>query len=258
MNTERDWTSSVPELEHHESLPPWLSVVLPAHNEEANIGAVVRDFLGATRALGRAIEVIVVDDGSSDATAERADVGSRWVRVIRHEHNGGYGAALSTGFAAARGEWVFFTDGDGQFGADALHGFLVRALEDSTDMVVGYRHPRSDRWSRRTLGRTWSALIRLTFRVGVRDVGCAYKAIRRRRLAAMQITTRGAMINAELLHQASILRLRIDERPVHHRPRRHGEPTGAKARVIGRALLDLAAYRAGSLVSNPVRRGDIP
>jgi glycosyltransferase involved in cell wall biosynthesis len=257
MNTDSDFMSASPALEgisgRDDDSGPWLSVVLPAHNEAENIGAVVRDFLRATRSLGRPVEVIVIDDGSTDGTADAANVGSEWVRVVRRDRNGGYGAALTTGFSRARGDWVFFTDGDGQFGASQLPGFLRRALDGSADMVVGYRHPRADRWSRRALGRTWSTLVRLTFQVSVRDVNCAYKAMRRADLSSMKITTRGAMINAELLHKASQLDLRIDERPVSHRARQHGEPTGAKPRVMGRALLDLARYRATSWLSGYTR-----
>jgi glycosyltransferase involved in cell wall biosynthesis len=229
---------------------PWVSIVLPAHNEAGHIGEVARAFLEAALGAGVEAEVIVVDDASHDGTSEAAKRGARGdarVRVLRREAQGGYGGALRTGFEAARGEWVFFTDGDGQFSADDLGEFLALTRAGGVDMVLGYRHPRQDDGYRRALGRAWTALSGALLRIEVRDMNCAYKIVRRGALERMGLGSRGALINAELLHKARRLGLRQVQRPVRHLKRTEGEATGARPEVIARALWELARYRVESL-----------
>lgn len=230
---------------------PWLTVVLPAHNEAENIGPVSVGFLEAGRSVGRSVEVLVVDDGSSDGTAEalREHPGGddASIRVVRHEVNAGYGGALRTGFREARGEWVFFTDSDGQFDAASLPGFLEGLGRLPVDLIVGYRYPRHDRWHRRALGRLWTGTVQTLLGVRARDVNCAFKVMRRSDLQRMELTARGALINAELLHKARRRGLTLEERPVRHLAREHGEASGARPDVIGRALWELARYRLRSV-----------
>lgn len=232
---------------------PWVSVVLPAHNEAPHIGQVASSFLRAALSLGREAEVLVVDDASSDGTAQAVREAQRQhlegrLRLIRRPQQGGYGEALRTGFAQARGEWVFFTDGDGQFLAEDLPGFLADLEQGRADMVLGYRHPRRDKAHRRALGRAWTALMRGMFRVHVRDMNCAYKVVRRRDLSRMQLASQGALINAELLHKARRLGLRSVQRPVRHQARHAGQASGARPEVIARALWELTRYRFTSLI----------
>ena len=119
-----------------------LSVVIPAFNEEANIGPVLDEtqrVLSAAPEVG-AFEILVVDDGSTDATAARAEehaAGHGNVRVLRHGENRGIGAALKTGFAAARGEWVTATCADGEAAVEDVVG-LVK-LTEGVDLVVSRR-----------------------------------------------------------------------------------------------------------------------
>lgn len=235
-----------------EPVAPWISIVLPAHNEAPHIGHVAADFLLAARSLGKRAEVIVVDDASSDGTSdavyEKLDRNDPDVVVVRRESQGGYGAALLSGFSAARGTWVFFTDGDGQFSGEDLPGFLQGLEEDQSDMILGYRHPRQDRLSRRALGKAWTLMMRQMFRVKVRDMNCAYKVIRRSSLDAMKLKSRGALINAEMLHKARRMNLSNLQRPVRHLERSAGEATGARPEVIARALFELARYRVQTLM----------
>jgi glycosyltransferase involved in cell wall biosynthesis len=242
--------TAVPVLES-EAERPWVSIVLPAHNEALVIGAVAQGFLAAAEGAGRSAEVIIVDDGSHDGTAQVvrdiAAVDSR-VRLVHRPRCGGYGKALTDGFDAADGEWVFFTDGDGQFGAEPFEGFLARAAEGDVDVIAGYRHPRSDPMGRRLLGKTWSSLVRGAFRVRARDINCAFKLIRGDALASMGLTSAGALINAEIFHKARRAGLRVVELPVSsHRPREVGTATGAKPQVIGLAVVELVKYRLGTL-----------
>lgn len=235
---------------------PWLSIVLPAHNEADNIEAVIDDFAQAAARLARPVELLVINDCSRDATgalaAARADAmpPSVTLRVITRTAQGGYGRALTTGFEAARGQWVFFSDADGQFDALQLPGFLASVADDDDapiDAVVGFRAPRCDPPGRRALGWTWTRIVRSAFGINVRDINCAFKAVRGHHLRAMRLHSRGALINAEMLHKARRMRLRIEQRPVAHRPRQAGEQTGANPAVIARALSELLRYRLATL-----------
>ena len=245
------WSHGRPAPADPQTQSPWLTVVLPAHNEAENIGPVAVGFLQAARALGRPCEVVVVDDGSNDGTelALRRYAGGAdpALRVVRHARNAGYGAALRTGFEHARGTWVFFTDSDGQFAPESLVDFLEGLDEQGVDLIVGYRYPRHDRWHRRALGRLWTGTVRTLLGVRARDVNCAFKVMRRVDLDRMELGASGALVNAELLHKARRLGLVLLERPVRHLAREHGDASGARPDVVGRALWELARYRIGSV-----------
>lgn len=183
-------------------------------------------------------EVVVVDDGSTDGTgvAARA-VGDPRVRVVRHGVSRGYGAALRTGFGHARGGLVFFTDADGQF--DVAELGRLEAWVTRFDLVVGYRAPRRDGWYRGALGWGWSRLLDTTLGVGVRDVDCAFKLVRRQALLDLGLVSRGAFVNGELLARARARGLSVKEVPVTHFPRPAGVASGARLRVGARAVREL-------------------
>jgi len=217
-----------------------LSVVIPVHDEEGAIAEVLEMVRrAAPRAAGR-WEIVVVDDGSTDGTPAvlrtLAAADSR-VRVVRHDANRGYGAALRSGFAAARFEWVFLTDGDGQLDPGQLPE-AVMALGDA-DGVVGYRLRRSDSWARRLNTALWNGVVRTVLGVPVRDLNCAFKLLPRRVLAPEALRATGAVISAEILARASRAGCRFAEIPVAHRPRRLGRPSGARPRVVLRAAWEL-------------------
>jgi glycosyltransferase involved in cell wall biosynthesis len=217
-----------------------LSVVLPAFNERESIEGAVRSVLDVLDARGLPGEVIVVDDGSVDDTRGRAArVGDPRVRVLRHETNRGYGAALRTGFEAARHDLVFFTDADRQFDVREITRLLPWA--HSYDIVVGYRAPRNDNWLRRFNGWGWNRLVNGLFDIGIRDVDCAFKVFHRRVLDRVRIRSGGAFVNSEILVRATAAGFRVKEVPVSHFPRRSGVATGGNLRVISRACIELGA-----------------
>jgi hypothetical protein len=234
--------------------PTLLSLCLPAYNEEANIEDTLDGACAILPAFVQRFEVVVVDDGSRDRTAE---VVSRYaavrpeVRLVRHEQNRGYGAAVSTGLRAARGDLVAFTDADGQFSLLDLPGFLTRILDH--DVVIGYRYSRADPWHRNLNAWGWNRLVRLFLGVRVRDLDCAFKVFRREVVDGLKLTATGAAINAEILAQCVHGGLRICEVPVSHYPRCNGAPTGAALRVIGRAFRELPPlwkYRRSSFLGH--------
>jgi glycosyltransferase involved in cell wall biosynthesis len=218
-----------------------ISAVLPAYNEESALEATVGGLRSVLAGLGRRFEIIIVDDGSADGTgvlADRLARGDPAVRVIHHPRNRGYGAALRSGFAAARLEWVFLMDSDGQFDPSELPAFVDASA--AADFVVGYRAARADPAHRRIFARAWAWLMRALLGVRARDVDCAFKLMRRSFLATMPLDAGGAFLSAEMLARAGRLGARIAERPVRHLPRRAGRQTGGSLKVLARAFYELA------------------
>jgi glycosyltransferase involved in cell wall biosynthesis len=220
-----------------------LSLFFPMYDEQANVEESVRRAVTALAGLVREFEVIVVDDGSRDRTAELAErlaAADPRVQLVRHATNRGYGAALKSGFAAATKELVFFTDGDLQFDLSEL-GLLLERIEGA-DVVAGYRVARRDPLHRRLNAFLWNRLTRLVVGLPVRDVNCAFKLFRRQALAAIPpLEADGAMISAELMVKLARSGARIREVGVHHFPRTGGKQTGANPRVILKALGELLA-----------------
>jgi dolichol-phosphate mannosyltransferase len=203
--------------------PRRLTLVLPAFNEEAGIRQAVVEADEALAALVEDYEVLVVDDGSRDATA--AVVASETmhrphVHLLRHPENRGYGAALRTGFEAARFDLIAFTDADCQFYLADLGRLLP--LTDSYPVVAGYREKRQDSWRRCFLSRGYNLLTRTLLGTRVRDCDCALKVFRRDELADLLPQTSGFFVNAEMLTRARQHGYGIAEAGVRHRPRLRG------------------------------------
>ena len=225
-----------------------LSYFFPAHNEEANLRALVEEALVALPSIARTFEIIVVDDGSRDATPriaeELAAASPGVVRIVRHPTNLGYGAALRSGFAAANHDLIAFTDGDRQFRVADLARLTERLAEaDRPDVVVGFRIRRADPLVRTLYARAYRLANRLFFGLRVRDVDCACKLFHRTVLDGIRVESRGAFFSAELLIKLGAAGRSIAEVGVPHHPRTAGSPTGARPAVVARAVRDFWALR---------------
>ena len=223
---------------------PGLSVVLPAFNEEANVGAAIEAAKAAAEPLFEDVEVIVVDDGSRDATADRvreASAGDARVRLLAHPQNRGYGAAVTTGLRAARLPLVFYTDSDLQFDLGQIAVLLEKI--DEVPIVVGYRRNRQDPFHRKLNAWAWNQLQRQLFGLNIRDVDCAFKLFHREVLVDLPLAAEGAFFSTELMARLRARGYGIVEVPVDHYPRRAGAPTGARLGVIGKAFRELWRLR---------------
>jgi glycosyltransferase involved in cell wall biosynthesis len=202
-----------------------LSIVLPAYNEAANIRTAVESGLAVSSMLVSDYEVIVVDDGSRDGTGREVEALARRhyprVRLLKHEVNLGYGAALRTGFQHSRYGLVFFTDSDNQFDMAELRAFIPMTTE--YDMVVGFRVNRCDPLPRSVTSWLYNQLVRLLFRVNVRDVNCAFKLMSREVVLKTTIECDNFFVNTELLAKARRLNFQIAEMGVRHYPRTAGQ-----------------------------------
>lgn len=217
-----------------------LTLVLPAHNEARNIERVAASFLDIRDQIDFALTIIIVDDGSCDATGricQNLSENNPSIRCVRHTHNIGYGGALISGFRASEGDYVAFADADGQFHA----ADFVRLLEcvKSYDVVVGYRKDRADPLGRRLMGRVWSLMGRWFFEIPARDLNCGLKIFRRSIIADLPLRCVGPGINLEIMTHIVMAGIPMKEVPCSHFPRMMGNQSGGSLRAMSRALPEL-------------------
>ncbi|MDY0356833.1 MAG: glycosyltransferase family 2 protein [Sedimentisphaerales bacterium] len=228
-----------------------ISVFFPCYNEQDNVARVAEQAVRVLEELAADYEIIIVDDGSVDATGRIADeiaAGNDRIRVLHHPRNLGYGAALQSGFHAARKELVFYTDGDGQFDIGEMPALLPLMAE--YDIVSCYRIDRRDNLVRKINGWLWTKVTGLVFSLKVRDVDCAFKLYRRSLFDRITMESTGALIDTEILARAVRKGYTITQKGVHHYPRTAGRQTGASLRVVLRAFRELWRLR-GRIVRDP-------
>jgi len=226
---------------------PELSYFFPAHDEAENIEALVTEALADLGSVAETYEIIAVDDGSTDGTGAIADRLAAQhpgvVRVVHHEKNQGYGAAVRSGLAAARYPLVCFTDGDRQFRIADLARLTARlgrpaADGSAPDVVAGYRIKRADPAVRLAYAKAYRTALRVCFGLRVRDPDCACKLFRRSALVDVNVESGGAFLSAELLIKIGERGGVIVEEGVPHYPRPAGRASGADPRVVWRAVRD--------------------
>lgn len=220
--------------------PLSLTIFYPCYNEEANVERVTRAAVEVARRVADDFEVLIVNDGSRDRTGEIADrlVGELPnVRAVHNNPNLGYGGALARGFREARKNWIFYTDGDGQFDFNEIPKVLP--LLETHDIVSCYRLDRKDSAMRKLNAFAWSTLVNLLFHIGLKDIDCAFKIYPRTFIERIEMKSRGALIDTEMLAKARSLGYSIAQMGVHHYPRTAGAQTGANLKVILRAFKEL-------------------
>jgi glycosyltransferase involved in cell wall biosynthesis len=228
---------------------PRLTFFFPAYNEEENVEETVRRALDEVGPLvDGSIEVLVVDDGSTDRTAELADaLAAADSRVrVHHQANRGYGGALRAGFANARGELIGFSDGDLQFDLREFSRLLERLDEPGkrpADAVIGFRVRRRDPPHRIFIAKTYNAIVSVLFGLRVRDIDCAMKVFRAEVFDGLRLDADSPFLSAELLIKLRARGERIVQVGVTHYPRAAGTNTGASFRKILRTFRDIGLLR---------------
>ena len=227
--------------EHSQTRPASLSVFFPAYNDSATIASLVIAAVQTASRLTADFEVLVVNDGSRDTTAEIADELARvypQVRVIHHSQNHGYGGALQTGFRSATKEVIFYTDGDAQYDPrEMVH--LWERMNDEVDLVNGYKISRSDPLHRIIIGRIYHYTVKLLFGLRVRDVDCDFRLMRRRIFDRVRLERTSGVICLELMKKVQDAGFRIAEVPVHHYHRAYGKSQFFNVKRLARTLADV-------------------
>jgi len=204
---------------------PGLSIFFPAYNDAGTIGSLVISARQAAQTITDDFEIIVVNDGSADRTAEVADELARQypeVRVVHHPTNRGYGGALRSGFATATKEFVFYTDGDAQYDPAEMT-VLWEAMRPGVDLVNGYKISRSDPLHRIIIGRLYHHTVTLMFGLTVRDVDCDFRLMRRAIFDRVRLEKHSGVICLEMMKKIQDAGFVIAERPVHHYHRTMGK-----------------------------------
>ncbi len=224
------------------ALKPSLSIFFPAYNDVGTIASLALLAHMTARQITDDYEVIVVNDGSPDHTAELLDEMARsfgWLKVVHHAKNRGYGGALRSGFQAASKELVFYTDGDAQYDPRELLE-LHRALTPEVDLVNGYKIGRSDPLHRIVIGRIYHWFVRTVFGLRLRDVDCDFRLMRKSVFDKVQLTRSSGVICVELMKKVQDHGFRIAQVPVHHFHRSYGKSQFFNLSRVARTLLDLA------------------
>jgi len=236
--TEKDLIENSAAVEQGKAVS--VSVFFPCYNEQDNITRTTEQGLAVLEGLKADYELIIVNDGSSDSTGqiadEIADKNPR-IKVIHHQTNLGYGAALQSGFKASTKKLVFYTDGDGQFDISELPPLLP--LIDQYDIVSCYRLNRQDPFIRKINAWCWTKLVCFLFGMRIRDIDCAFKLFKREIFDNIKMSSVGALIDTEILARAVRKGYTVTQRGVHHYPRTAGAQTGANIKVIFRAFREL-------------------
>jgi glycosyltransferase involved in cell wall biosynthesis len=224
---------------------PSLSCVFPAYNDARTLPWVLARADVAARNAANRYEIIVVNDGSDDATGDVLRALSKRfskLRIITHAKNRGYGAAIRSGFRAARYAWIFYTDGDGQYNPLELKK-LVSVRDEKTDVVNGYKISRSDPFNRKVLGSLYNFLLYKCYKLPIRDVDCDFRLIRSTTLRRIRLRSASGAFPFELILRLSRAGARFKEVPVRHYPRRHGTSQFFRPRHLFATLRELGSVR---------------
>lgn len=219
-----------------------LTIFFPAFNDAGTIGSMVISAIGTARELVTDFEVLIVNDGSVDHTArvlaELTTLYAPVLRVIHHEKNRGYGAALRTGFHEASKEWLFYTDGDAQYDPREM-GSLLDALGPEVDVVNGYKISRHDPLHRVLIGHIYNFVVKLLFTIRLRDVDCDFRLIRTSLFRQVPLASCSGTICVEMVKKFQDFGFRFAEVPVHHFHRAYGRSQFFNFRRLWKTATDL-------------------
>ena len=229
---------------------PGISVFFPAFNDAQTIGKLVADALDVLADLADDYEIIVINDGSTDETGNvlrELETKHKYLRVVSHEVNKGYGAALQSGFRTATKDLVFYTDGDGQYDVLELPK-LFALLDDETDVVNGYKIERADETKRKIAGSLYNRLAKSFFSLPIRDVDCDFRLIRRKFLCKITLHSTSGSICVELVYKLRRAGARFAEIGVTHYERPFGKSHFFTVRRVTKTLVDFFSLWLGLVI----------
>ena len=228
----------------HERSLSSLTIFFPCYDDRETIVELVLSAGQVADRLTQDYEILVIDDGSTDGSQEvlkNLQVSVPRLRLILHDGNQGYGAVLRTGFSHASKDWVFYTDGDGQYDVSELGG-LAECANFGVDVVNGYKLRRKDPLHRILIGELYRSSMRILFRLPVRDVNCDFRLIRRQAVNRLRLRCASGAIGVELISGLKRLGCCFSEHGVNHYPRLYGRSRFFVPKHLLRTGLDLLRF----------------
>ncbi|MFA6007158.1 MAG: glycosyltransferase family 2 protein [Candidatus Shapirobacteria bacterium] len=222
-----------------------LSVFFPCYNEEKNIPTTVSKAITVLKKTAKNWEIILVNDGSKDNTAKVLEtIKAKYpqnIKIVTHNPNRGYGAAVKSGLYNSKYQWIAFTDSDGQFDFSEVTKFIKKQQETKADLVIGYYLSRQVSKTVILTSKIWEIIVFILFGLKVTDIDCAFKLINKKVVDTIPKleAERGAFITSEFLIQAKKSGFKFAEVGVHHYPRTEGQATGRQLKVIIKSFSDL-------------------
>jgi glycosyltransferase involved in cell wall biosynthesis len=243
-----------------QAAPHSLTVFFPAYNDSGTIASLVISALQSASKLTPDYEVIVVNDGSSDSTAQILRELERvypQVKIVTHDVNRGYGGALRSGFANSSKDVIFYTDGDAQYDPAEI-ALLWPSMTPGVDLVNGYKISRSDPWHRIVIGRIYHHTVKIMFGLRVRDVDCDFRLLRRSIFDRVRLEKNSGVICLEMMKKIQDAGFQIVEVPVHHYHRAHGQSQFFNFRRVIRTGIDVMKLWYALVVQGAHRRSPDP
>ncbi len=228
-------------MQHNKNNINNLSIFFPVYNDWGTVGSMVALAIATAEQITDDYEIILVNDGSGESTVEVLNFIEKHfpqVRVVHHKKNRGYGGALRTGFAEARKDYLFYTDGDAQYDVRELKK-LVSAMHDGIDVVNGYKIKRHDPWYRVVIGKFYHVVTKFAFGFTIRDVDCDFRLMRREIFDQVRLEHNSGVICVEMIKKIHDAGFRFAEVPVTHFFRASGKSTFFRFGRVFRVGIDL-------------------
>lgn len=222
---------------------PSISIFFPCYNDEKSIASLVKKAFLILKKIAAKYEVIVVDDGSTDKSRsilQKLSLGFPKLRLIYHQRNFGYGAALTSGFKTAQYKLIFYTDGDGQYDISEL-SILLSLMSSDVNFINGIKIARHDPNYRIVIGNFYSFLARWFFWLPIHDVDCDFRLIRKNLLNRFDLNSKSGTVCIELVKKAQRNGGKFREVSIHHLERKFGISQFFQVNHLLRTLWELAS-----------------
>jgi len=217
-----------------------LTIFFPAYNDEKSIPLLVTKAYQIAQHIASSFEVIVVNDGSTDNThgvLKKLKLTYSDLKVVNHRKNRGYGGALISGFLNSSKEWVFYTDGDGQYDPSEITKLISKVVRH-VDVINGYKLERADNFLRKFIGSTYNLILHKLYDLPISDVDCDFRLIKRRFLKKFDFVSTSGMFPLELVLKLHLEGARFTEVGVHHYKRLYGKSKFFSVKHLFKTLIE--------------------
>lgn len=221
-----------------------LSIFFPAYNDSKSIPKLIQTANSLAGDITNDYEILVINDGSKDETKnilEKLQKKYNKLKVINHSKNLGYGAALASGFRNSKKEWIFYTDGDGQYDPKELL-LLSKNINSNIDVVNGYKLRRSDNSVRKILGDLYNFFLHILYPIPISDIDCDFRLIRRSKIKNVKLNSKGGSVCLELILKLHKNRARFAEVGVHHYKREYGHSQIFNIKSISKMVFENCTF----------------